>query len=139
MVIGEKNVLISELQQNLQQEEDIFQAEDHPLENPELIFEVDPSEVKVEKYYTAEELAAQEEERRRIEEREAALKGDNVGRRGLKQMMGGTELILKKEKNQLESELVKEDWMFKPVDDMTDEEKQKLKEFEQKEKEFKEK
>ena len=41
--------------------------------------------------------------------------GDNVGQRGLKHMLGGTELNLKKEKNQME-ELVREDWMSKPFE-----------------------
>lgn len=54
-------------------------------------------------------------------------------------MMGGTELNLKKDQNQIQNELVREDWMNKPYDDMNDEEKLKLKEFELKEKEFKEK
>ena len=88
---------------------------------------------------TKEERAKLEEQRRRQAEKEAALKGDNVGQRGLKAMLGGTELNLKKEKNLMEQELVREDWMNKNKDDMTDEELQKLKEFEQKEKEFKEK
>lgn len=111
----------------------------HPLENPDLILDVKESEVKVEKYLTKEERAILEEKQRIAAEREAALKGDNVGRRGLYTMMGGVELILKKEKNLMESELVREDWMNKPQEEMTDEEKTKLKEFEQKEKEFKEK
>lgn len=54
-------------------------------------------------------------------------------------MMGGTELNLKKDKATLDQELIREDWMNKPVDEMTDDEKVKFKEFEQKEKEFKEK
>lgn len=54
-------------------------------------------------------------------------------------MMGGTELNLKKEKNLMDQELIREDWMNKPVDEMSDDEKARLKEFEQKEKEFKEK
>ena len=53
--------------------------------------------------------------------------------------MGGTELNLKKEKNLMDQELIREDWMNKPVDEMSDDEKARLKEFEQKEKEFKEK
>jgi hypothetical protein len=77
--------------------------------------------------------------RKRQEEREAALKGDNVGQRGLKTMLGGTELNLKKDKGGEAQELVREDWMNKPFDDMSDDEKAKFKEFEQKEKEFKEK
>ena len=54
-------------------------------------------------------------------------------------MMGGTELNLKKDKATLDQELVREDWMNKPVEEMSDDEKAKFKEFEQKEKEFKEK
>lgn len=54
-------------------------------------------------------------------------------------MMGGTELIMKKDQNLLESELVKEDWMYKNRDEMTEDEKQKLAEYEQKERDFKEK
>jgi hypothetical protein len=58
------------------------------------------------------------------------LKGDNVGQRGLKVMLGGTELILKKDKGNIETELIREDWMNKPLEEMTNEEQEKLKEFE---------
>lgn len=54
-----------------------------------------------------------------------------MGQRGLKQMLGGNELVFKKEKNKLEEELVREDWMNKPLEEMNDDEKQRLKEFEQ--------
>jgi len=50
------------------------------------------------------------------------LKGDNVGQRGLKKMLGTTELIIKKEKGGLEQEFIREDWMNKPQEDMSDEE-----------------
>jgi len=131
--------LIQELLDNLKQTEELFEPKSHPLETPETILTVDPSEIRVEKYYTKEERAAQDAERKRQEEREAALKGDNVGQRGLKTMLGGTELNLKKDKGGEAQELVREDWMNKPFDDMSDDEKAKFKEFEQKEKEFKEK
>jgi hypothetical protein len=137
--IKEKNKMIEEILENLGQEEEMFVPVAHPLENPQLILNVKESEVKVEKYLTKEERAILEEEQRKAAEREAALKGDNVGRRGLYTMMGGVELIIKKEKGALDMELVREDWMNKPEDEMTDDEKAKLKEFEQKEKEFKEK
>lgn len=39
----------------------------------------------------------------------------------------------------IQAEFVREEWMNKPVEEMNDDEKQRLKEFEQKEKEFKEK
>ena len=57
------------------------------------------SDIKVEKYLTkAEREKLAEEERIRLE-REAAARGDNVGSRGLRQMMGGLDLILKKDKD----------------------------------------
>ena len=86
---------------------------------------------------TAAQRAVLEEEARRQAELEAALKGDNVGQRGLMNMLGTTELIQKKEKGGAEFELVREDWMDKPEDEMTEEEVTKLREFEQKEAEFK--
>ena len=137
--ITEKNEMIKELLFNLKQEEEIFEVQKHPLEDPELILKVDESEVGVEKFLTKEERAKLEEELRKQAEREKLLQGDNVGQRGLKSMMGGTELNLKKDQNQIQNELVREDWMNKPYDDMNEEEKLKLKEFELKEKEFKEK
>ena len=72
----------------------------------------------------------EEAERKRLE-KEALLQGDNLGQRGLKNMMGGSELIFKKEKNKLDDELVREEWMNKPIEEMNEDEKQRLKEFEQ--------
>lgn len=54
-------------------------------------------------------------------------------------MMGGTELNLKKDKNTLDQEFVKDEALNKPFEEMNDEEKQKLKEYEQKLKDYKEK
>jgi len=100
--IKEKNELIAEILYNLKLEEELFEPQDHPLENPNLILETHESEIKVVKYLTKEERAVKEEEERKLREREEALKGDNVGQRGLKTMMGGTELNLKKEKNNMD-------------------------------------
>lgn len=122
----------------MKQEEDLFEPSGHPLEDPENIFVINEDDIKVVKYLSKEERAKLEEERKRQEEREAALKGDNVGMRGIKTMMGG-ELNLKKDKNNMDQELVVEEWMSKDEKDMTNEEKVKFKEFKQKEKEFKEK
>jgi hypothetical protein len=77
---------------------------------------ISDDEIKVEKFLTKEEKARQDEERKRLEEREAAMKGDNVGIRGLKTMMGGTELIIKKDKGAINQEMIREDWMSKPFD-----------------------
>ena len=64
-----------------------------------------------------------EEAERKKAEKEALLQGDNIGMRGLKTMMGGNELIMKKEKNKLDEELVREDWMNKPEEEMNEDEK----------------
>lgn len=139
--IKEKNELISELLANLKYEEELFTPQQHPLEEPQsIIAEPTPDEIKVEKYLTKDERAQLDEEKRIREAREAALKGDNVGQRGLKIMMGGTELNLKKDKGGLDLDLLMpEELMNKTEEEMTDEEKVKYKEFKQKEKETKEK
>jgi len=139
LTIQEKNEAIMDLLQNLNISEELFAPKSHDLENPEAILSVDPSEIKVEKYYTKEERAQQEEERRIREAKEAARSGDTIQTRGLKTMMGGTELNLQKKKNEIDESLQREDWMNKPVEEMTDEEKAKLKDFETRLKEFKEK
>ena len=54
-------------------------------------------------------------------------------------MMGGTELNLKKDAGMIQTELVREEWMNKNVEEMNEDERMRLKEFETKEKEFKEK
>ena len=71
------------------------------------------------------------EAEKRRSEKEALLQGDNLGQRGLKEMLGGDELIFKKEKGKIDEELVREDWMNKPEEEMNEDEKMRLKEFEQ--------
>ena len=88
---------------------------------PKVKYEVLDEEIKVEKYLSLEERARLEEEEKKRLEREAKLKGDTVGQRGLKVMMGG-ELTFKKEKN-LQEEIVREDWMAKPEEEMNEDEK----------------
>ena len=96
-LIKDKNEQIKELLTNLKQEEEIFEPQPHILENPDSIFEIKDSEITVERFLTKEERSKLEEERKKLEERERAMQGDNVGQRGLKNMMGGTELNLKKD------------------------------------------
>jgi hypothetical protein len=45
-------------------------------------------------------------------------------------MMGGIELNLKKDNNLIQTELVREEWMNKPVEEMNEDEKMRLKDFE---------
>lgn len=78
-MIKEKNELIKELLSNLKTEDEFFEPDTHILENPDHIFNVKESDVTVEKYLTREERAKLDEERRKQEERERAMQGDNVG------------------------------------------------------------
>ena len=78
---------------------------------------------------TKEEKAYALEEQRKKDEAEARLKSDNVGRRGLKAMYGGTELIMKIDRGGGEQELEREEWMNKPEEEMNEEEKIKYQEF----------
>ena len=101
-------------------------------ERPEHIFELDEkTEIQCERVYTAAQRADMDEVHRKKAEKEALLQGDNMGQRGLKEMMGGNELIFKKEKGKLDDELVREEWMNKSQEEMSEDEKQRLKEFEQ--------
>ena len=130
--IEEKNEQIKDLLESLNEEIVVEQFVQHPLENPEHIFELDEeNEIKVERFYNAQQRAERAEAERKRLEKEALLQGDNIGQRGLKKMLGGNELIFKKEKNKLEDELVREEWMNKPEEEMNEDEKQRLKEFEQ--------
>lgn len=92
----------------------VKEIEQHLVERPEHILEIDDSEVPGVRYLTKEERALKEEEERKAREREEALKGDNVQQRGLKSMLGGNELNLKKDKNKAEETMEMEDWMHKP-------------------------
>lgn len=77
--IAELNEVIGELQSNLGYEQDLFQPQEHLLENPKHIFNIDVNkDITVEKYLTKEQREKEEEERRKLAAREAALKGDNV-------------------------------------------------------------
>ena len=64
-LIREKNELIKELLLNLKTEDDLFEPETHILENPDHIFDVKESDIKVEKYLTKDERARLDEERRK--------------------------------------------------------------------------
>ena len=131
--IGEKNGRIKEILDELMTTAELYEPKQSLLETPEHILNVTPAEITIEKHLTAEEKAIEDEKRRVEEERLKALEGDNVGQRGIKMMMGGT-LEMKKNKGIMQETLEREEWMNKPIEDMNEEEKQKLKEFEQKEK-----
>eukprot|EP00742_Colponemidia_sp_Colp-10_P004312 GILJ01004600.1.p1 GENE.GILJ01004600.1~~GILJ01004600.1.p1 ORF type:complete len:1711 (-),score=393.32 GILJ01004600.1:88-5118(-) len=130
--IHEKNHRISEILRELKWPQDYFMPVWHPLEKPEQVLTVNESEITVEKFLTREERERQEEERRKEAERLAALGRDDAAERALKQMMGGS-LESKRDISTLEEELVREPWMDTlSAEEMTEEQRNMLKEFEAK-------
>jgi len=138
--IGEKNEQIKDLLENLGENTNIEKFVPDPIENPQHIFDIDEKlEIHCERVLNAAQRAEMEEIERKRLEKEALLQGDNLGQRGLKVMLGGNELVFKKEKGKLDEELVREDWMNRPAEEMNDDEKQRLKDFEQRVADSKEK
>jgi len=89
------------------------------------------SEIKIEKFLSKEERIRLETERIKEEERIRARMADDSGQRALRDMMGGT--LEEKKETALTETLQREEWMNKPVDEMTEEEKLKMREYEVKE------
>jgi len=99
------------------------------LEDPKHILEVKDEEVKAERYLTKEERAIKEEEDRKRRAFEEAMRGDTLQQRGLKSMLGGNELNLKKDKNKVQDLIEPEEWMSKPEEQMNEDEKSRWEDF----------
>ncbi|KAI9330069.1 hypothetical protein BDR26DRAFT_825041 [Obelidium mucronatum] len=128
--IEDKNERILNITSELQVQEAIFKPVLDDDEVPERIIEVNDDEVKAEKFIGPEELKRIEARKREEEERRRAAQEDNYRERGLMIMMGG-KLDDKSEETEKE-ELVKPDWMNKPREEMNEEERKLVKEFEKK-------
>ncbi|KAJ3099331.1 Cilia- and flagella-associated protein 43 [Phlyctochytrium planicorne] len=128
--IEDKNERILAIINELQITETIFHPSLDEDEVPERIIKVDDSEVKVEKFVSAEERKKLEELKRQEEERMKANQEDNYRERALMVMMGG-KLEDRSEETEKE-DLVRPDWMNKPKEEMSDDERKLLKEFEKK-------
>ncbi|EGR30550.1 hypothetical protein IMG5_129360, partial [Ichthyophthirius multifiliis] len=127
-LIAEKVKRVEEILNELRRSEDLFQPNVNLFETPENILKVDVKEIHFEKYLTREEREKMEKDRLREEERIRLLMQDDAGVRALKDMMAGT--LEEKKENLLDEGLDQEDWMKKPVDEMNEEERVRLKEFE---------
>jgi WD40 repeat protein len=133
-LIEEKNTLIVEKQKELNSGINVFKHRVHPLEDPMEVLKVKDSDFTVEKYLSREERDALEEKQRKEEERIRLLNADDSKKKALIQMMNGTIENKKSSLSIFAEKLAREEWMDKPVSDMTDDQRQKLKEFEEKEK-----
>lgn len=134
--IEEKNERIVSILAQLQMNEKVYKPELDDDEIPENIIKVLDSEVKVERFLNAEELAKIEAKRLQAEERLRLQGEDNFRQRALTDMMNGK---LEDRKSQEEKEeIVRPEWMNKPKDEMNEDEKKLFKEFEKKMAIFKE-
>ena len=129
--IRERDLKIGEIRKELGMEHEAYQSRHNFLERPEEVMELRPVDIKKERYVSVAEqkrrLQAAEAERRRMEE---LSKKDSITR-ALKQMMDGT--LEEKKENKLEKILEREEWMEKPREKMTEEERNQYDEFVEKE------
>ena len=133
-VIDEKNESIKEKQEELKMDPKVFEHVCHVLEDPSQVLKVDESRITVEKFLTKAERAELEAKRLKEEERLRLLNADDSGPRALVEMMNGTLEVKKDTFNLLTEQLEREEWMDLPPDQLTEDQRFKLKEFEEKEK-----
>ncbi|KAJ3329183.1 Cilia- and flagella-associated protein 43 [Blyttiomyces sp. JEL0837] len=130
------NTIMGELQLSLKIQEAVFHPTLDDDEVPDRMIQVHDSEVTVEKYISPEEQRRLEELKRLEEERLRAQQEENSRERALMLMMNG-KLEDRSEETEKE-ELVRPEWMNKPKEDLTEEERKLIKEFEKKVATFKE-
>jgi len=135
--VGDINQRISEIAKTLGVPADLTELSLDKIETASSFMKVEDDEVKVEKYISPEELEKREAERLAEEERRRNAKGDAPEERALKQMMGG--VLESKSEGEEDDEPVRPDWMSEtPKEGFTEEQQKLIKEFEQKEKQWKE-
>ena len=87
--IKEKNQRLRQIYDDLSQDKPIPEPRFGDAENPELLFEVEDSEIAVAKWLTAEQRREREEAEAELARRRELEKLDNWRERGLLDMMGG--------------------------------------------------
>ena len=108
----------------------------NPHEDNEWIDKFSEKDISVPHYYSKEEKEKMAAEKKAEEERLKALQGDTLQMRGLKHMIDNR--VKKKKENENEQTLVREPWMNKRREEMTDEQAKIFLEFQKKEMELRE-
>ena len=108
----------------------------NPHEDNEWIDKFSEKDITIPHYYSKEEKEKMEQEKKAEEERLKALQGDTMQMRGLKHMIDNR--VKKKKENETEQQLVREPWMNKRREEMTDEQAKIFLEFQKKEMELRE-
>lgn len=137
-LIEEKNTLIIEKQKELNTGTNVFKHKVHQLEDPAEMLKVKDSDFTVEKYLSKEERDALDEKQKKEEERIRLLNADDSKKKALIQMMNGTIENKKSSLSIFAEKMVREDWMDKPAHELTEDQRNKLKDFEEKEKKLNE-
>ncbi|XP_054839059.1 cilia- and flagella-associated protein 43 [Eublepharis macularius] len=134
--VKERNVRISEILNQLDIQEEIWEATFTDSEKPDQDLQVLDSEIKVEKYLTPVQKAKEKIMARINYKRRLAAQGDNARERGLTDMMNGV-LEIKKE-DILKMEIPPPSFASKPEALWNEDEKKIYKEYEKKVKELNE-
>ena len=108
----------------------------NPHEDNEWIDKFSEKDITIPHYYSKEEKAKMEAEKKAEEERLKSLQGDTLQMRGLKHMIDTR--VKKKKEDENEQQLVREPWMNKRREEMTDEQAKIFLEFQKKEMELRE-
>ncbi|GAQ83920.1 WD repeat-containing protein [Klebsormidium nitens] len=134
--VAEVNARLKEIQKDLGLTEPLTSYAVQDRERNDSLLTVRDSEIKVERYVSPEELRRIEEERKAEEERLRSKKGDDPQERALRDMMGGK--LQSKADEEAQEELQRPDWMSGERAKMSEDQIKQIKEFEAKEKAFKE-
>ena len=108
----------------------------NPHEDNEWIDKFSEKDITIPHYYSKEEKEKMEAEKKAEEERLKSLQGDTLQMRGLKHMIDTR--VKKKKEDENEQQLVREPWMNKRREEMTDEQAKIFLEFQKKEMELRE-
>jgi hypothetical protein len=127
-LINDKNKRIQEICEELKRPNEALSGKRNLLETNDHVLAVAPNDIPFPKYLSREEREKAERERLKEEERQRKLAEDDASQRALAKMMGGT--LEERKTSVLEVTVEREKWMEKPVEEMSEEEKAKLKEYE---------
>ncbi|KAM5172544.1 cilia- and flagella-associated protein 43 [Mantella aurantiaca] len=134
--VNERNQRILEIMSELNIQEKILEPKFTDNEKPERALTVNDSEIKVEKYLTAEQKAKAEQQAKEEEEKFLAAQEDDAKQRALNDMMGGV-LEVKKE-DILRMEVPGPGFLSKTEAEWTEDEKKQFKDYDKKCKELNE-
>nr|DBA30891.1 TPA: hypothetical protein GDO54_006819 [Pyxicephalus adspersus] len=134
--VNERNQRILEIMAELNIQEKVLEPKFTDNEKPERALTVEDSEIRVEKFLTAEQKAKAEQQAKEEEEKYLAAKEDDAKQRALNDMMGGV-LEVKKE-DILRMEVLLPGFLSKTEAEWNEDEKKQFKEYDKKCKELNE-